>query len=59
MTSRQMKAWGLGFGGALAIFVAVVMGVTEITPTWVGTVLSVVGVVAELFGIKVAQPEVE
>lgn len=57
MTARKKKAVGFGVSAGLFALMAGIFGFTEVTPDWVGNVLSLVAGVSAVFGLTVVVPE--
>jgi len=59
MTSRQKKGVGFGISGAAFIAAAVVFFTTSITPDWLASAISVVGLIGGALGFKIVTPNTE
>ncbi len=58
MTTRRKAAWGFGISGIVSIAVSVLFFMTEVTPDWVPVVLSIIGVIGPMIGIKISIPKI-
>lgn len=59
MTKRKKKGIGFGISGLAFVAAGVIMFVTESTPAWFPTILSIVGTVVEMLGFTTVFPDVE
>jgi len=59
MTNRKKKGIGFLISGVVFAGVGVVFMATTVTPDWVGTVITLIGVVANALGFKTVFPDTE
>ncbi len=57
MTSRKQKGVGFAITGTVFIGVAVALFVTDVTPGWVATIITIVGMIAEGLGFNIVYPD--
>ena len=57
MTPRKKKGLASIIGGAVFIVSGVILFQTEVTPDWFTTAVTLVGLVANFFGLGVTLPE--
>ena len=59
MTNRKKKGIGFLISGIVFAGVGIVFMSTAVTSDWVGTVITLIGVVANALGFKTVFPDVE
>ena len=59
MTDRKKKGVGFLISGVVFAGVGVVFMNTAVTPDWVGTAVTIIGVVANALGFKIVFPDTE
>lgn len=59
MTARKKKGVGFLISGGAFFVAAVVMFSTTATPAWLGTSLTIVGMIANFFGFTTVFPDAD